>query len=372
MKTAKLIMLLAILMPSVNCKASNDQGDGTPLMTIEDFPMVDCSTSTQPLSVILAARTLGLPYIWWKDAVIDQTWYCKIDYDQSEISQDEKQQLDSKLKCSTTHGSYTNLIDGNVELIIASRNISRDEKAYADNQGVSLIEHPIGRDAFIFIVNNKNPITNLTISQIQDIYTAKVRNWNEVGGNDATTSPYIRNANSGSQEKMETLVMQGLDMIDWPEMTTHGMAGPFYALRYDENGIAYTPYFYYSIMTRDQTWAKCIGVNGIEPSKSTISSNTYPYVSDIYAAVRSDIDRNSTAYKLFEYLTSASGQDIVKESGYVPVPTGTRVNTMTSQPSATTSYTDLAGRKLTTSHKGFVIKTETRGGNCTSRKVIMK
>lgn len=55
-------------------------------------------------------------------------------------------------------------------------------------------------------------------------------------------------------------------------------------------------------MARDeQAWAKCIGVNGIEPSKSTISNNTYPYVSEIYAAVRSDIDKSSNVYKLFEY-----------------------------------------------------------------------
>lgn len=53
-------------------------------------------------------------------------------------------------------------------------------------------------------------------------------------------------------------------------------------------------------MARDeQAWAKCIGVNGIEPIESTISNNTYPYVSEIYAAVRSDIDKSSNAYKLF-------------------------------------------------------------------------
>ncbi len=119
---------------------------------------------------------------------------------------------------------------------------------------------------------------------------------------------------------METLVMKGLTMIDWPEMITRGMAGPFLSLRYDNNGIAYTPYFYYSVMVQgEQTWAKSIGVDGIEPNKNTISNNTYPYVSEIYAAVRSDVDKTSNAYKLFEYLTTASGQKVVKESGYVPV-----------------------------------------------------
>ena len=320
MKTKISLLFLAISMAFLSCGANDANDDPSPTMTIEDFPVVDCSTSTQPLSVILAAKTLGVPYVWWNNQALDFTWYCKIDYTKATISSNEKQLLESKLKCSTTHGSYTNLIDGNAELIIASRNISRDEKAYADEKGVSLIEHPIGRDAFIFIVNKKNPINNLTISQIQDIYTGKVRNWKEVGGKEATINPYIRNANSGSQEKMETMVMQGLTMIDWPEMITHGMGGPFQALAFDENGIAFTPYFYYSNMVRDeQTWAKSIGINGIEPNKNTIQSNTYPYVSEIYAAVRSDIDRTSPAYKLFEYLTTTSGQNIVKESGYVPL-----------------------------------------------------
>lgn len=314
-------VLLAMLMVSlISCGTNNDNGDEKPTMTIEDFPVVDCSTSTQPLSVILASKILDLPYEWYNDLAYSQTWYCRIDYDKAAISQAEKLLLESKMKCSTTHGSYTNLIDGNAELIIASRNISRDEKKYADEKGISLIEHPIGRDAFVFIVNKTNPINSLTVSKIQDIYTGKIRNWKEVGGNDATINPYIRNANSGSQEKMETMVMKGLTMIDWPEMITHGMAGPFLSLRFDNNGIAYTPYFYYSIMARDeQAWAKCIGVNGIEPSKSTISNNTYPYVSEIYAAVRSDIDKSSNAYKLFEYLITASGQKVVKESGYVPI-----------------------------------------------------
>ncbi len=318
---AKLFILFIVMSMSLISCGTSDDNDGTrPAMTIEDFPVTDCSTSTQPLSVILAAKVLGLPYYWWEKLYLDQTRYCRIDYDKAGISKSDEQLLESKLKCSTTHGSYTNLIDGNAELIIASRNISRDEKKYAEETGVSLIEHPIGRDAFIFIVNTNNPITNLTISQIQDIYTGKVRNWKEVGGNDATINPYIRNANSGSQEKMETLVMKGLTMIDWPEMITRGMAGPFLSLRYDNNGIAYTPYFYYSVMVQgEQTWAKSIGVDGIEPNKNTISNNTYPYVSEIYAAVRSDVDKTSNAYKLFEYLTTASGQKVVKESGYVPV-----------------------------------------------------
>jgi phosphate transport system substrate-binding protein len=99
------------------------------------------------------------------------------------------------------------LIDDKVELIITARSISRDEKEYADEKGVTLIEKPIARDALAFMVNIKNPIDNLSIEQIQGIYTRDIVNWSEVGGWDCELHPYVRNRNSGSQEKFETMVM---------------------------------------------------------------------------------------------------------------------------------------------------------------------
>ena len=73
-------------------------------------------------------------------------------------------------------------------------------------------------------------------------------------------------------------------------------------------------------MARDEQGSeKGTGGKRSEPIESTISNNTYPYVSEIYAALRSDIDKSSNAYKLFEYLITASGQKVVKESGYVPI-----------------------------------------------------
>lgn len=286
-------------------------------VTKEGFPKIDCSTSTQPLSVILAAKILNLPYKW-DYSIVDVVWYVTIDYDQANLSDKDKETLKSKLNCSTTHGSFTNLIDGKVELIIASRSISRDEHAYAKEKGVEVTEKPIGRDAFIFIVNEANKVKNLSISQIQDIYTGDITNWKDVGGNDAKIDPYIRNANSGSQEKMETIVMAGKEMIKWPEMEVGGMAGPFYAIRRDVNGIAYTPYYYYNAMVRESSYAKSLSINGIAPNSNTIKDGSYPYVSEIYAAVRSDIDKSSIAYQLYNYLTTDKGQAIVTESGYVP------------------------------------------------------
>ena len=64
---------------------------------------------------------------------------------------------------------------------------------------------------------------------------------------------------------------------------------------------------------------KALAVNGVEMSKENIMNNTYPYVSDVFAAVRSDIDKASMAYQIFEFLTTPKGQSIIEESGYVPL-----------------------------------------------------
>ncbi|MBO7068924.1 MAG: substrate-binding domain-containing protein [Bacteroidaceae bacterium] len=234
---------------------------------------------------------------------------------------EERELRTKRLLNSNTHQSFMNLIDDKVEIIITARSISRDEKAYANEQGVTLIEKPIARDALAFMVNQKNPVNNLSIEQIQGIYTGKYVNWAEVGGLDCVMKPYVRNRNSGSQEKFETMVMVGLTIKDFPEMqigTT--MMSPYYQLENDTAGIAFSPFYYYNVMVGSSS-IKAIGVNGVAMTKENVKNDTYPYTSHVYTAVRSDVDRSSVAYRLFEFLTSEAGQAIVDESGYVPLQT---------------------------------------------------
>ena len=94
------------------------------------------------------------------------------------------------------------------------------------------------------LVNPKNPVKNLTSDQVRKIYTGEITNWKEVGGVDHAITPYIRNADSGSQEKMETLVMKGLTMIDgtyMAEIIGSQMASPYMQLEGDEYGIQALP-----------------------------------------------------------------------------------------------------------------------------------
>jgi phosphate transport system substrate-binding protein len=232
------------------------------------------------------------------------------------------QQFQDKNKCSGTHGAYTNLINGETDVIIASRNISRNEEELAYGKGVKLETAPLAIDALVFIVNPKNPVKNLTVEQVQRIYTGEITNWKEVGGVDHAITPYIRNADSGSQEKMETMVMAGLTMIDgqfMPEIIGSQMASPYWQLENDEYGIGYTPYFYCTAMVRDLMKVNMLSINGITPSKKSLRSSSYPFISSIYAAVRETENHSSIAYKLYRFLFTKTGAEMIDESGYIAI-----------------------------------------------------
>ena len=115
------------------------------------------------------------------------------------------------------------------------------------------------------------------------------------------------------------MVMDGLELNKFPEwhMGT-AMETPYFQIENDRSGIAFTPYYYYSVIVGYGS-TKAIGIEGVSMIKENIYNDTYPYVTNIYASIRADIDKSSTAYKIFEFLTSDKGQSVVEESGYIPL-----------------------------------------------------
>lgn len=112
---------------------------------------------------------------------------------------------------------------------------------------------------------------------------------------------------------------------------------------------------------------KAIGVNGVAMTKENIKNDTYPYTSHVYTAVRSDIDKSSMAYRLFEFLTSDEGQAIVDESGYVSLQTAsTGIRSLENEPKGAVSdkvapsgkdasVYNLSGQRLKAPNKGINI-----------------
>jgi len=281
-------------------------------ITMENYPKVDGSTSTDPLNRLIACKLLGYNYEWEQAVFMNNLWYLKTDLPQDFVAE--------RLKSSQTHQSIINLIDKKADIILTARKMSPDEKEYADNAGVQLIETPVALDAFIFVANLENPVKSLTTKQVQDIYMGKIKNWKEVGGNDKAMKPYTRNQNSGSQELMESLVMKELEMgdlaVDYePELP--GMSQVFSSIRYDVDALGYTVYYYKEHIVRDKV-VKSLAIDGIYPDKGSLQSRKYPFVAEVYAAIRSDLDENSMAYKLYKLLQTAAGKSVIAESGYLP------------------------------------------------------
>ena len=279
-------------------------------LTTENYPKMDGSTSTEPLNAIIFCKLFDIDYKWVPE-------FYNLQKIEPKLNKRDTEKFLKLIKNSGTHQSYLNLIDKKADLILNARKISSDEKAYAEANGVSLIETPIATDALIFIINPLNPITSLTSEQIQDIYTGKITNWKEVGGKDAEIIPYVRNANSGSQELMEEF----FDVADFPvsrdELIIFNMTGAFDAIEGDVNAICYTVFYYKENIAPGYN-AKSVTVDGVYPSKETISNKSYPYVAPVYAVIRSDLDKLSMANKLYEWLLTEAGRQTIIESGYVP------------------------------------------------------
>jgi phosphate transport system substrate-binding protein len=297
-------------------------------LTLNNFPFIDCSTSTSPLRDMVMFNLLGVGYRWGIDVVTGSQYAVSFIIPEGmELHSDEHKAFADRMlqlrKASGSHEAYINLIDGTTGVIIDSRDISRNEKDYADQKRVKIETKPLAWDALVCIVHPSNKIKSLTQEQIRMIYTGKITNWKEVGGEDLEIHAYTRNVDSGSQEKMETLVMDGLKMIDNPKYMGGAMLSPYFSIEQDSCGIGYTPYYFCESMVRDLHAVKVIGVDGAQPTSKTImkavkgEEGGYPYFSHIYAAIRADEPADSFARQIYTWLSTPKAKDIIDESGYL-------------------------------------------------------
>lgn len=259
----------------------------------ESYPKVDGSTATIPLSEGIAAKLLKM----------------------------DKTQIKSFIKHNTTHNAYVNLVERNADIIFVTEP-SDEELKLAKEKGIELEVVPVVKDAFVFLVNTKNPVDSLKLKEIQDIYQGKIRNWRAVGGNDLEIIAYQRPKNAGSQTSMENIVMKGLPMAEAPkELKPEAMDGLIERVAgYDnsERALGYSVFYYANTMYTKDT-IKLIGVNGIKPDKTTIMSGDYPLTSAYYAVLRKDEPKSSSARLLLEWLLTDQGQRAAEDCGYIPV-----------------------------------------------------
>jgi len=286
-------------------------------ITFENFPKMDGSTSTSILNQIIACKLLGVRYEWIKPITELGFYEWKILPNEADIPTKYQDFFWQRIKLSQTHSAFMNLIDGETDIILTHRTISPDEKAHANNKGITLLEISIALDAFVFVVNKNNPVKSLTVEQIQKIYMGEITNWSQVGGNNASMKVFTRPRNSGSEETFREVVMDGLEPAEFPESAIGDMRGVFGEVLGNEDAICYTYMNYKETMVRvpDNVVPK-ISVNGIFPNENTIKNSKFPFISKVHVAIRSNLDRNSMAYQLYEWLQTENVKPILTECGF--------------------------------------------------------
>lgn len=230
------------------------------------------------------------------------------------------------LDCNGTTMAYWNLTKGYADVIFCAAP-SKNQLAEAAEAGLELHLTPIGREAFVFFVNAKNPVTGLTVEQIQRIYMGEITNWQEVGGEKRKILAYQRDEGSGSQTALQSLMADLPLMEPDKEKVVANMGGiinQVAAYRNYDGALGFSFRFYANEMVGNNQ-IRLLALNGVEPTKDTIRDGSYPISSYFYAVTASPIgepapeETNPTLKAFLDWCLSPQGQWIVEEVGYVGI-----------------------------------------------------
>ncbi|NDV67608.1 PstS family phosphate ABC transporter substrate-binding protein [Dysgonomonas sp. 25] len=223
------------------------------------------------------------------------------------------------IKGNTTPKAYEELINGEADIIFCAAP-SRKQVEEAKAQGVEFKLTPVGREAFVFFVNKDNPIDNIIVEQIQQIYSGGITNWRDVGGKNQEIKAYQRPEGSGSQTMLEKIMCDTPLMQPLQNDRVGGMGAIIErtaSYKNYDNAIGYSFLFFVTGMVKNDD-IKLLKVNGTEATRETIASNEYPFAGDFYAITTNKL-ANPNADKLIDWILSEQGQYLVAETGYVPI-----------------------------------------------------
>ncbi|MDB6027662.1 MAG: Phosphate binding protein [Verrucomicrobiales bacterium] len=200
----------------------------------------------------------------------------------------------------------------------ASRPIKAKEvEACVKTFGKRPREYKVAVDGLAVYVHNENAVKELSIEQLEGIFTGRTKNWKQVGGNDAPITVYSRENSSGTYEFFKEHVLKGKDFAASAQ-TMPGTAALLQAVAKDRNGIGYGGAAY-------GQGARALGVKkdadskAIEPNEESVLNQTYPIWRYLYNYVNPALDKGEVAAYL-NWIRSADGQKVVKDVGYYPLP----------------------------------------------------
>ncbi|MDR2547783.1 MAG: substrate-binding domain-containing protein [Lachnospiraceae bacterium] len=224
--------------------------------------------------------------------------------------------------CTNTVNAYQRIITGDCEIIFVA-GASEKQKQAAIDSGAELVFTPIGREAFVFLVGESNPIDGLSIQQIRNIYSGKTAYWHTLGWNDGgKIIVFQRPEGSGSQTGLQG-IMRGLPLQKPQPLPDESLIGTGSMMRqisvtWDgvQPALGYS-YRYYATTMYPNPAAKLLAINGVYPSNETIADGSYPFSDYFYAVTNGQPIGNIK--QLIDWILSEEGQYLIGQTGYVPL-----------------------------------------------------
>ena len=261
-----------------------------PLFSEEEFPKLDGIFLTEYLAESFKENFVGIKNV-------------NMEFSQNEID------------------AYKNLLSSSVDGILVLTPNDQERKLMRD-AGVDIEVRQVCHEAFVFVANKDNKVNNLSLSQVQDIFSGKITNWKDVGGDDEEIRAYRKEEGSINEDGMKSLVMGDTSMINpiYENIEEYEYKVTNQIADYDnaKNSICYG-YYNYAKNTYDENNTKLLSINGVEPTKENIQNGKYPLKSGYYLVLRSDAKQNSGIRKFVDLIGQDRGKKVEEEAGYVTI-----------------------------------------------------
>ncbi len=205
------------------------------------------------------------------------------------------------------------IIDGTADIGMSSRRAKSSEVTAARAKGVIMKPTIVSYDGMAVIVNESNPISEMKLRKIQQIFTGDIEDWSAVGNFSGKISVYTRNTASGTYQDFKTLAMRKRDYAP----SSQKMAGNEQIASEVANnpqGIGYVGMAY-----THTPGIKVISIDGILPSIATVNDKSYPLARPNFFYTNGPAD--GLAADFIDFVTSSEGQKIVEAVGFIPMST---------------------------------------------------
>ena len=226
----------------------------------------------------------------------------------AEVFMDKNPKADISVRGGGSSVGIAALIDGTCDIADASRAIKDTEIQKAAANGRDPVAHIVAMDGIAVVVNKSNPIDKLSKKQVRDIFTGKITDWSQLGGNSGKIAVISRDTSSGTFEAFGELVMNKEKVMPSALMQASNQAVA--------KNIAQAPsaigYVGLGFMSGD---IKALEIEGVMPSKETVLSGEYPVTRPLFMYSNGKPQGMIKGY--LDFVKSQEGQQLVKEEGYV-------------------------------------------------------